>query len=161
MYELESEIESSYRDLCDTFEEICKPGATWHIQSEKTTSGLKQDSGATSSLDRRRISPSIGGGPDHFKTNISVPKLPVGIQTLFLLPDRILVEAPEGYGAVKYSELVVTVDEERFIESGEPPSGARVVGTTWRYVNKSGEPDRRKTSRIDMESCIVTFSSDS
>jgi len=33
----------------------------------------------------------------------------VGKQILYFLPERVLVEAPEGFGTVKYSELKITV----------------------------------------------------
>jgi hypothetical protein len=83
------------------------------------------------------------GAPPYFKTNVTVPTIPAGRQTLYLFPDRVLVYAPEGVGAVGYDSLDIHTEDERVIETTGVPSDAQVVGTTWRYVNKSGGPDKR------------------
>ena len=46
-------------------------------------------------------------------------------------------------GSVGYAELRVEDGVTRFIESAAVPADAQRVGTTWRYVNKKGGPDRR------------------
>ena len=143
MYELDDDVEKPYRELCAAFEELSASGGVWHIMSEQSASNSKRSSGATSTVDRKPILPKVGAGPTHLKTNISVPMLPVGQQNLFFLPDRILVEAPEGYGAIRYSDLSISTSKERFVESGQLPKGAEIVGKTWKYANKSGEPDQR------------------
>ncbi len=143
MYELDDDIEKPYRDLCTAFEDLAASGGAWHISSEQSAPDSRRSAGATSTIERKAILPNVGAGPIHLKTNISVPMLPVGQQNLFFLPDRILVEAPEGYGAIRYSDLSISTSKERFVESGELPKGAEVVGKTWMYVNKSGEPDQR------------------
>lgn len=51
--------------------------------------------------------------------------------------------SPDGVGAVPYSTLKVEISPSRFIESELVPSDAKVVGQTWKYVNKDGGPDRR------------------
>ena len=143
MYELDDDVEKPYRDLCAAFEELSASGGAWHISSEQGFSNARRSGGATSTVERNPILPNVGTGPIHLKTNVSVPRLPVGEQTLFFLPDRILVEAPEGYGAIRYSDLSISSSKEQFVEHEELPKGAEVVGKTWRYVNKSGEPDQR------------------
>lgn len=44
-----------------------------------------------------------------------------------------------------YRDLHIAVKEQRFIEAGmgSVPAGSQVVGSTWRYVNRNGGPDRR------------------
>jgi hypothetical protein len=46
-------------------------------------------------------------------------------------------------GAVTYLDLAVSASDTQFREEGTVPSDAENVGMTWRYVNKSGGPDRR------------------
>ena len=81
--------------------------------------------------------------PGGVRTNVEVPTIPAGRQTLCLFPDRLLVFDKEGVGAVSYAALEVETAPTRFIESESVPSDATVVGQTWRYVNKSGGPDKR------------------
>ena len=67
----------------------------------------------------------------------------VGRQTLYFFPDRVLVYDVNGVGAVNYNSLQVSVSPTRFIEDEGVPRDAEIVDKTWRYVNKSGGPDKR------------------
>jgi hypothetical protein len=62
---------------------------------------------------------------------------------LFFLPDLILYLERGIFGGIPYGDLSVEHHVTRFIEDGEVPGDATVVGRTWRYVNKDGGPDRR------------------
>ena len=46
-------------------------------------------------------------------------------------------------GAISYDDLNIYWNTTVFIEDDSVPSDARVVGYTWRFVNRSGAPDRR------------------
>ena len=59
------------------------------------------------------------------------------------MPDVVLCWQHGTFGAVSYRDLQVRDSTTRFIEDGWVPSDAAVVDRTWRYVNKSGGPDRR------------------
>jgi len=106
------------------------------------TADWKHQAGATH-LVRRQAVRLLKGDPPWIKTNVEVPLLPVGRQTLYLLPDRVLVVDGAAVGAVEYAELRAEAAAMTFIESGGVPADAEVIGHTWRYVNKSGGPDRR------------------
>ena len=83
------------------------------------------------------------GAVPFLKTNVPIPQIPVGTQTLVFFPDRLLVYEPQGVGAVGYRDLSVEIEPTRFIEREGVPRDARVVDQTWKYVNKNGGPDRR------------------
>jgi hypothetical protein len=142
MYELDPEFEAQFRQFFSVFERLSNC-TVWHVVSESASSDAKRAGGASSIVLRTKISPKIGTGPALLKTNVPVPQIPVGHQTLHFLPDRVLIEAPEGFGAVNYSDLVVAVTQEKFLESGAVPPGAKVIDKSWRYKNKEGGPDRR------------------
>lgn len=42
----------------------------------------------------------------------------------------------------------------RFIEEEAVPKDAEVVGRTWKYVNKSGGPDRRFKNNRELPICL-------
>jgi hypothetical protein len=77
-----------------------------------------------------------------------------GRQTLYFLPDRLLVYDAAGIGAVSYRTLDVSAVRQRFIESSGVPADATVVDHTWRYVNKSGGPDRRFRDNVQIPVCL-------
>lgn len=143
MYDLEPEVQEQCARVCAVFEALRDAGAVWHISSESVSSGGEPPAKSIATVQRTRITPSVGTGPAHFKTNVPVPRLPVGKQVLHFLPDRVLVEAAEGFGAVNYTDLVIVSEEVTFVESDPLPKDAKILDTVWLYQTKSGEPDRR------------------
>jgi len=141
-FELEPEIESLYQKLHDSFECISSCSTKWHVEAEGAVKDRKRNAGATSVIKRTSISLGIGN-PPYVKTNISVPSVPVGKQTLYFFPDKVLIFEANGVGAVSYPNLNVSVESTRFIEDGSVPRDAKVVDRTWKYVNKRGGPDKR------------------
>ena len=65
---------------------------------------------------------------------------------MYFLPDRILVRDGKRYADLPYSACRTAASPTRFIEEGAVPPDAVRVGTTWKYVNKGGGPDRRYKS---------------
>lgn len=141
-FELEPEIEALYQKLHDSFGQLSSSSSKWHIEAEGTVKDRKRNAGATSLIKRTSISLGIGN-PPYVKTNVSVPSIPVGKQTLYFFPDKVFIFEPNGVGAVSYPNLRISVESTRFIEDGSVPRDAKVVDRTWKYVNKRGGPDKR------------------
>jgi hypothetical protein len=141
-FEMEPEVEVLYQKLHDAFNQLSSSSSKWHIEAEGTIRDKKRNAGATSRIKRTLLSLGIGN-PPYVKTNISVPHIPVGKQTLYFFPDKVLVFEANGVGAVSYTNLNILVESTRFVEDGNVPRDANVVGRTWKYVNKTGGPDKR------------------
>jgi hypothetical protein len=142
IYDLEGPIVEAYQGLHNGFDWLAQCGAVWHLEAQGRTNDSKRQAGATH-LVRRRAVRLMKGDPPGIRTNVEVPLLPVGRQTLYLLPDRVLVVEGSAVGAVEYAELQTEAAVSTFIESDGVPADAEVIGHTWRYVNKTGGPDRR------------------
>lgn len=56
-------------------------------------------------------------------------------------------------GAVSYADLEIGIESVRFVEDGAVPRDAQIVDHTWRYVNKSGGPDRRFNNNRQIPIC--------
>lgn len=141
-FELEPDIEVLYQKLHDSFEQLSSSSSKWHIEAEGAVKDRKRNAGATSVIKRTSISLGIGN-PPYVKTNVSIPFIPVGKQTLYFFPDKVLIFEPNGVGAVSYKNLRILVESTRFIEDGSVPRDAKIVDRTWKYVNKRGGPDKR------------------
>jgi hypothetical protein len=114
----------------------------WAVNSEYVHGDWKRHGGAGTSVTRKRI--HVGwGGPSLVETNARIGFLNVGGTQLYLFPDRLLIFGPGGVRSVRYGELSVSPGTVSFREEQGVPADARVTGKTWRYVNKSGGPDRR------------------
>ena len=54
---------------------------------------------------------------------------------------------------MNYSDISSEVRTTRFVESESVPKDSIVVGNTWKYVNKSGGPDRRFSDNRQIPIC--------
>ncbi len=141
-YELEDFLGQAFTRTIDDFKTFANSERVWNINAYGTTEDLKRSGGASTSFDRKLIKPSLSV-PARVKCNLNVPTLPAGDETLYLFPDRILVFQKGKFGAVTYSDLEIELSESNFLEEDSIPRDAKQVGTTWKYVNKKGGPDKR------------------
>jgi len=152
MYDLDADAAQSFQGLIDALNRIGQANRLWHVGSTMTVLDRKYHAGAASELKRTATTIRVGGMP-FVKCNIGVPTLGVGRQTLYFLPDRVLVFDSGSVGAVSYAALAVKQSRNRFIENEGVPSDSQVVGRTWRYVNKDGGPDRRFRDNLELPIC--------
>ena len=152
-YEFDREMEEAYGVLHKSAEQLASCAKAWHIEAEGAVRDRKYHAGA-SSLVRRKATSITKAEPPLVKTNIETVALGVGRQTLHFFPDRLLVYEHNGVGAVSYKKLDLSIQPSRFIESEGLPSDAKVVDHTWRYVNKSGGPDRRFKDNPQLPICL-------
>ena len=141
-FDLADGMDHRFAAFLQKFSTFSQCAKIWHIQAQGTTKDWKRSAGANTLVDRREITASLSV-PPRVQANIDVPALPAGRQTLYFFPDRLLVYEKAGVGAVRYGDLRSEIGTVAFREEQALPSDARTVGTTWRYVNKSGGPDRR------------------
>jgi hypothetical protein len=144
-YELDDEAERTYQGLHDTFKALASCSRVWHIEAQGEVRDLqiwKREAGATTLVRRKPIQLTCKA-PPYISANVSVPAIPVGRQSLYFFPDRLLVYEKGKVGAVSYADVQVQVSNTRFIEDQGVPKDTKVVDYTWQYVNKKGGPDRR------------------
>jgi hypothetical protein len=155
-YQMEPQFEGAYQQIHDVFDQMRACRRIWHVEARGDVKTLYEwkTSGGASSVVRRKSIAFKQGAPPYFKTNVSIPLIPAGRQTIYFFPDRVLVYAPEGVGAVSYDALRVNWGDSRFIEEDGVPSDAKVVDTTWRFVNKSGGPDRRYNNNQQLPAAL-------
>lgn len=151
-YDFDSHMEAAYAQLHSAASQLANCAAAWHIEASGKVHDRKYHAGA-SDLVRRKGTSIQNAEPPYVKTNIETFAVGVGRQTLHFFPDRVLVYDTNGVGAVGYPELRVEVSATRFIESDSVPRDAEVVDRTWKYVNKSGGPDRRFKDNKELPVC--------
>lgn len=152
-YEFDTDLEHAYGQFHTSAEQLLTSAAAWHVASRGAVHDSKYHAGA-SSLVERKATKVKRMSPPYVQTNVETIAIGVGRQTLHFFPDRVLVYDVNGVGAVSYGQLRLLVEPTRFIEDSSPPSDATVVGQTWRYVNKSGGPDRRFNNNTQLPICL-------
>jgi type II secretory pathway pseudopilin PulG len=141
-YSLGQETETAFSNLQAALRDLATSQRLWHLDAEGYTSDWKRNAGASSLL-RKSDAESLLAVPPRIVCNLNVPTLRSKWKSLYFFPDRLLVYDRTGIGAVPYSAIQPTVAQTRFIEAGAVPTDSPAVGSTWRFVNKRGGPDRR------------------
>jgi hypothetical protein len=162
-YDFDSEMEAAYAQLHAAASQLASCSAAWHIEASGKVHDRKYHAGA-SDLVRRKNTSIRKAEPPYVKSNIETIAVGVGRQTLHFFPDRVLVYDKNGVGAVGYQNLRLDVGATRFIESESVPRDAEIVDRTWKYVNKSGGPDKRFKDNKELPVCRyeeITLSSTS
>ena len=157
VYDIDPSIGEKIRSFYDTFDELMRAEKAWHVAAagEVGEKQRKYHAGADHVVERSpiRIRYAV---PKYIKTNVKVPCVPVGRQTLYFFPDRVLLVERRKVGAVSYRNLTLACANTRFVEEGAVPRDTRVVGHTWRYVNKNGGPDKRFKDNRQLPICLYS-----
>jgi Protein of unknown function (DUF4236) len=153
LYAFEPRVEEAFSRFTESAQVLAGAGRTWHIASAGRVIDRKYHAGA-SSLVQRNVTLLRTCDPPFMKTNVPVLSIGAGRQTLYFLPDRLLIYDTAGIGAVSYRSLEIFAARQRFIEEDSLPADATVVDRTWRYVNKSGGPDRRFRDNRQIPICL-------
>lgn len=144
-YELDPQEAQQFDQLCAGLASLGSVARLQRVEARQLHGDWKHQAGTTTAL---RLAPAIVLRPGHLRwleTNATV----WGIQwrqggvTLSFLPDRVVIEQQRAVAVVPYADVQVTAALGRFVESGNVPPDARVVGHNWQYPNKNGGPDRR------------------
>jgi hypothetical protein len=142
LYDLEDVTEKAFEAFAKAFEQLARAQRIWNIDTAGRTSDWKRNAGA-SHLINRKLAQLTYKTPAVIKTNISIPAILGGRQSVYFFPDVVLVTDGKRVGAIAYEQLDVLWHDSVFLETDSVPRDAQVVGQSWQYVNKNGGPDRR------------------
>jgi hypothetical protein len=144
-YNVEDDHERWFTQLVEIFEELVGMSNAWRVNASGrvgSTYQYKVNSGASEIVKRVDAKRTLKG-PRLLATNIAVPSVESGRQSLHFLPDRLLIRDGKQFSDVEYGTLAAAYSAQRFIESNRKPRDSQQVDTTWQYVNVKGGPDRR------------------
>ena len=141
-YSIDGDAEQKFFRLQDAFKRFAACQYIWRVDAGASTTDWKRNAGAAFVVRRSAVFPTFTP-PPRVQCNLSVPMIKAGRETLYLLPDRLLVYDSTGVGAVPYIQLQAPSGITRFIENEQVPTDSTQVGTTWQFVAKNGGPDQR------------------
>jgi len=154
-YDFEDEKANSFKQLITAFNFLATNEKVWALIDSRNIQNShesKLNAGASNVISRSDV--EIGEGkPPWVNTNIDVPVLKARNQTLYMMPDGILVYDSRGVGFVDYPDVFLQQNTTRFIEES-PPNDAKIVDSTWKFPNKSGGPDRRFKDNYEIPICL-------
>lgn len=143
-YDIDDGAAKPFADLVGAFEVAGQSLQVAQVAAEgalTTTQQVKTHSGAGSVIDRV-VGRAHLDAPRHLVTNVAVPTLEAKARAVAMLPDRLLFREGKRYGGLPYASVSVSSGDQNVIMATAPRDG-EVVGSTWKYVNVKGGPDKR------------------
>jgi len=142
MYDLDDIAVQVFEKFTEDFDELSSCRKAMNIDTQGVIYDWKRHGGAAY---------EVKSGPAHFgygtpkriKTNVSVPYIAGGLNTVYFFPDLVLICQKKRVGGLDYRNVSIQFHHQRFQEAEQVPSDALVVGSTWRFVRRDGGPDRR------------------
>lgn len=152
-YSIDDDQQSVVDERMKPMIKIAECAKVWRIMQTSKVIDRKYASGASNTVNRTACKASIKA-PFPFTANLQVALFKAGKETLLFLPDKLFIMQGSKIGALNYSDIESNAHTTRFIESESVPRDAQVVGQTWKYVNKSGGPDRRFKDNRQIPICL-------
>lgn len=155
--DLDYAIDEEQMDIIDRRMEpmfaVADSDKVWRIMQSSKVIDKKYAAGASSTV-KRNACKTAKTPPFPFKANIPAASFKTGKETLVFMPDKLFLMQGCKIGALNYSDISFYTHSTRFIESERVPKDARIIDRTWRYVNKSGSPDKRFKNNRELPICL-------
>lgn len=151
-YNVDSDMRAEIDRHMAPLEQIVESKKIWYISQSKEITNSKYEGGATSALKRNDVFASKRL-PFPFRTNEKAAYFRCGREKLVFLPDKFLIIKNLRVGALNYSDLITSFEVTKFIEDRIVPSDAEIIQYTWKYVNKSGDRDKRFSNNKKLPVC--------
>jgi hypothetical protein len=139
--------------LALAFTELSACQVIWSVVGEGYVSDWKRNAGASSLIQRNRIGLQFSK-PSCIRGRTKFPTFTFGSDELYLLPDSALVIVGGAVAAISYRDMDFSDCMVKFREEEQVPSDTTIVDHTWRFVNKSGGPDRRFIGNRQIPVCL-------
>ena len=152
-YEMDDINQKKFDALNEFLVELKNNKRLWQIGSSIRVYNTKYNAGAGNNVSRTRVS-IVKKMPWYIKHNIDVYCLNLKNEKIYFTPDRMLIfKNMGGVGCRRYNDMVAGFSTTNFVETEIVPRDAEIVRYTWRYVNKSGGPDKRFNNNRQIPVC--------
>ena len=140
-YDVDEEFEQKLSRYYDSFERVigCTPYRAEHRDNKKYYSGVYW-----------KI-------PKHIYTNVNVPCISADGVSFYFFPDKLLIYSGKEVGAIDYTNLnIKAYNKDIATNRYSTDDPGAVVGKTWQYTTKAGQPDKRYKNNPQVP--IIKFS---
>ncbi|HEX7808856.1 MAG TPA: hypothetical protein VF608_09030, partial [Thermoanaerobaculia bacterium] len=145
-YRLDAAAQKAFESMSHGVGWLANSRAVWRVLHEETLqrpANTKSVTRVPAQILRDKVA--------NLLTNISVPSIVGGGETVIFLPNAFFVRRHAGaIEDVPYASIRVDVETTQFSESGHVPGDSKRAGTSWQYANKDGSPDRRRANNAQI-----------
>lgn len=152
-YVIDADQQEIINHRIDPMLKISDSEKVWRIMQSSKVIDKKYTGGATDTVKR---TPCVASkkAPFPFKANIPAASFKAGKETLIFFPDKLFIMQKNKVGVLNYSDISNSAHTTKFLETEKVPKDTRVVGQTWKYINKSGNPDKRFKDNKQIPICL-------
>lgn len=157
-YDMDERVSEVYDKFLESFNELSSSQQVWQFLHTQAVNGYKYHAGASNLINRIGVT-SVH--PDRkpvasLITNIKIPNINLRNTELYFFPERLILKRGKQFAGVFYKYLDIRCCISRFIEEESVPSDSKIVGHTWKYLNKNGTPDRRFNGNRQLPICLYS-----
>lgn len=152
-YDVDDDQKDVISERLDSLIKVTKCKKIWGVVERKKIADKRYYAGSSTSVKMLDFKASTKA-PFPFKTSATVACFKMGKENLFFFPDKIFVIKGNEIGAFNYSDVSITFNFVKFVEEGQVPKDAEIIGNTWRYVTESGAPDKRFKNNDRLPVCL-------
>lgn len=140
---LEPDLEEKYNTVVDAFEALIGVDRIFDIVANASAKGIDANGGASSAVITERVKFDFAEIPMLRSAFDALHLKNYNGGDLYIYPAFVvMVDDHSNFGLIDLHNLQVEISESRNVES-DVPSDGEVIGETWAYARKDGEPDRR------------------
>ena len=139
---LDEKINPRFSNIQATFEAMSKCSRIWSIVDSKKISDTKNNAGSNVGISRQKIKLKKKN-PPYIKSSITPLCIPLGKNVIYFYPNHVLIASKNKILVKNYLIVTSVFDKIKYVEDESVPKDANIVGTTWQYVNKNGNRDKR------------------
>ena len=155
-YSIDDDQKINISEKIKPFLSISDSSKIWRITETSKVRDTKYTSGAKNLIKRLdcKVDKRI---PFPFNVNVDTTSYIYNNEKLVFLPDKLFVFQKNKVLALNYSDIITNVYNQNFIEDEAVPKDAKIVGYTWKYVNKNGGPDKRFKGNKQLPICAYGY----
>lgn len=151
-FNLEKEILNEYIDVKNNFLSVSRSEIIWDIKTTKSNDRVKERTCASDSVSREKVTFKFAK-LDFINSKFEALKLSnANGADIYIYPGFIamLHQVSNEFGLVDFREFDLHPSRTSFVETDPVPSDSKIIGHTWKYVNKNGSPDRRFNNNFEI-----------
>lgn len=143
-FDLPDNLKDAFGHLCDATAAVSRSQRIWDTISTRSTDQNRERTTALRTIERKPVSFSLGSC-DLVQSEWKVPHLTnANGGEMLIYPGFILYHVSnEAFALVDIRGVSFEFSNISFIEEESIPADTKVIGHTWKKVNKDGSPDRR------------------
>lgn len=150
-YEMDAEIKVNYENYCAAWGVVNESKGKWQQITSIAVTDRKYQAGANKAVDLKPMT-ITHKLPAFMKTNVNAYCVNMHSEKLIILPDKLLIIRKGRIGAISYDDISIEYSKRNII-GGTVCRDSEIVGTTWRYVNRNGGPDKRFKNNVQLKIC--------